>query len=108
MLTAPTLDAAAKQCGLSVRQLYDRRQAPEFAQKLREAQAEALGSTVRFLQNHTATAAETLVDICQNGQQEQTRLIAARVILEQTARLSETVDFAERLAALEESSGGGG
>lgn len=97
-----TLDAAAKQCGLSIRQLYDRRQDPEFINRLREAQSAALGGAVRFLQAHTSTAAETLVDICQNGMQEQNRLNAARVLLEQAARLSEVADFAERLEALEQ------
>ncbi len=100
-----TLDTAAKQCGLSIRQLYDRRQDPEFIKRLREAQSAALGGAVRYLQTNTATAAETLVDICQNGTQEQNRLNAARVLLEQAARLSETVDFAERLERLEQSEG---
>ena len=100
-----TLDTAAKQCGLSIRQLYDRRQDPEFIKRLREAQSAALGGTVRYLQANTATAAETLVDICQNGTQEQNRLNAARVLLEQAARLSEVADFAERLEALEQGEG---
>lgn len=100
-----TLDAAAKQCGLSIRQLYDRRQDPEFIKRLREAQSAALDGTVRYLQANTATAAETLVDICQNGTQEQNRLNAARVLLEQAARLSEVADFAERLEALEQDEG---
>lgn len=46
------------------------------------------------------------MEICENGQQEQNRLNAARVLLEQTARLTETADFAERLTALEEMAGG--
>lgn len=100
MLTCSTLEAAATKCGLSVRQLYERRQSESFIQKLREAQTDALEGTVRFLQQNTATAAETLVDLCQNGQ-EQNRLTAARTLLEQAARLSETVDFATRLQALE-------
>lgn len=100
LLSCPTLEAAATQCGLSVRQIYERRQSEDFVRKLREAQTDALEGTVRYLQQNTATAAETLVDICQNGQ-EQNRLTAARTLLEQAARLSETVDFATRLEALE-------
>ena len=97
-----TLDAAAKQCGLSVRQLYDRRKEPEFIRQLREAQNDALSGTVRYMQRHTTTAAETLAEICQNGVQEQNRLNAARTILEQAARLTEIVEFAGRLDRLEE------
>ena len=100
LLSSPTLETAAKQCGLSVRQLYDRRKKPEFVRQLREAQSAALSGTVRYLQANTATAAETLVDICQNGQ-EQNRLTAARTLLEQAARLTEVVDIMERLDKLE-------
>lgn len=100
LLSTPTLDAAAQQCGLSVRQLYTRRQNPDFIRKLREAQGDALEGAVRFIQHSTATAASTLVEICQNGQ-EQNRLTAARTLLDQAAKLTEVVDFSRRLEALE-------
>lgn len=100
LLTCPTLDAAAQQCGLSVRQLYTRRKSPDFIRKLREAQWDALEGTVRYLQHSTATAASTLLEICQSGQ-EQNRLTAARALLDQAAKLTEVVDFSRRLEALE-------
>ena len=100
LMSCSTLSAAADQCGMSVRQLYDRRRDPDFIKKLRAAQSEALGGTVRFLQTSTATAAQTLVQICEKGQ-EQNRLNAARTLLEQTARLTEIVDVVERLERLE-------
>ena len=100
LLSTPTLDAAAQQCGLSVRQLYTRRQNPDFIRKLREAQGDALEGAVRYLQHSTATAASALVEICENGQ-EQNRLTAARTLLDQAAKLTEVVDFSRRLEALE-------
>lgn len=106
LLSTPTLDAAAQQCGLSVRQLYTRRQNPDFVRKLREAQGDALEGAVRYLQHSTATAASTLVEICQNGQ-EQNRLTAARTLLDQAAKLTEVVDFSRRLEALERMEGEG-
>lgn len=106
LLSTPTLDAAAQQCGLSVRQLYTRRQNPDFVRKLREAQGDALEGAVRYLQHSTATAASTLVEICENGQ-EQNRLTAARTLLDQAAKLTEVVDFSRRLEALERMEGGG-
>lgn len=102
LLSCPTLEAAAVECGLSVRQLYERRQDPQFMKQLQEAQSAALAGTVRYLQHHTATAAQTLAELCQNAQQEQTRLQAARALLEQAARLTETVDFDRRLFELEQ------
>lgn len=100
LMSSPTLEAAAQQCGMSVRQLYDRRKDPDFTRKLTAAQDDALSGTVRYMQRHTATAAETLVDICNTGN-EQNRLNAARTLLEQTARLTEIVDVIERLEKLE-------
>ena len=102
LLSCPTLEAAAAECGLSVRQLYERRQDPQFMKQLQKAQSAALAGTVRYLQHHTVTAAQTLAELCQNAQQEQTRLQAARALLEQAARLTETVDFDRRLSELEE------
>ena len=102
LLSCPTLEAAAAECGLSVRQLYERRKDPQFMRQLQEAQSAALAGTVRYLQHHTATAAQTLAELCQNAQQEQTRLQAARALLEQAARLTETVDFDRRLSELEQ------
>lgn len=106
LLSIPTLDAAAQQCGLSVRQLYTRRQNPDFIRKLQKAQGDALEGTARYLQHSTATAASTLVEICKNGS-EQNRLTAARTLLDQAVRLSETVDFSRRLEALERIADGG-
>lgn len=102
LLSCPTLEAAAAECGLSVRALFERRQDPQFVKQLQEAQSAALAGTVRYLQHHTATAAQTLVDIAQNGQQEQNRLNAARVLLEQAGRLTEIIDFDRRLSELEQ------
>ena len=107
LMSCPTLEAVADQCGLSVRQLYERRRSEDFTRKLREAQTDALAGAVRFIQKSTAIAAETLADICRNGQ-EQNRLTAARTLLDQATRLTEIVDFAERLEAVERLTKGGG
>lgn len=102
LLTCPTLDAAAQQCGLSVRQLYERRQAPGFEKKLRKAQSEALSDTARFLQYATGSAAAALLEIAESKvRPAQVRISAARTILEQAARYSEITDIQARLEALE-------
>lgn len=106
LLSTSTLDAAAQKCGLSVRQLYTRRQNPDFIRKLQKAQGDALEGAVRYIQHSTATAASTLVEICENGS-EQNRLTAARTLLDQAVRLSEAVDFSRRLEALERIADGG-
>lgn len=102
LLCSPTMDAAAEAAGISRTTLYERRRDPEFAKKLKEAQAVALADTARFLQHSTGTAAAVLLDIaedCREG--AQVRVSAAKAILEQAARFTEIVAFEERLEALE-------
>ena len=102
LLSSPTLEAAAKQCKLSIRQLFERRQNPDFVRKLTEAQAEALGAVTRYLQYATGTAAETLLEIAANKvKPAHVRIAAARTILEQATKYTETVDVQARLEALE-------
>lgn len=106
LLSCPTLEAAATQCGLSVRQLYERRQSEEFAKRLREAQAAALGDTCRYLQHSTGSAAAVLLEIAESREENaQVRVTAARAILEQAAKFTETVDVLERLERLEQDEG---
>ena len=103
LLSCPTWEAAAVQCRLSVRQLYERRQRPEFIQQLKAAQSNALSSAARYLQHSTGNAAAVLLEIAENqNENAQVRVTAARAILEQVARFTEVLDFAERLEALEQ------
>lgn len=108
LLTSPTLEMAARQCRLSVRQLYERRQDPTFVDKLKQAQTEALENTTRFLQAATGTAARVLAEIAESpGRPAQVRISAARTILEQAAKFTEIVDVQARLEALERYAEGG-
>lgn len=108
LLTSPTFEMAARQCRLSVRQLFERRQDPAFVAKLRRAQAEALESTTRFLQSATGTAARVLAEIAESpGRPAQVRISAARTILEQATKFTEIVDVQGRLDALERQFSGG-
>ena len=108
LLTAPTLEMAARQCRLSVRQLYERRQDPTFVDKLKQAQTEALENTTRFLQAATGTAARVLAEIAESpGRPAQVRISAAKSILDMAVRYTETVDLQARLDALERQFSGG-
>ena len=108
LLSCSTLEAAARQCGISIRQLYERRQDPAFVAKLKQAQCESLANTTRFLQSATGTAARVLAEIAESpGRPAQVRISAARTILEQAAKFTEIVDVQARLEALERYAEGG-
>ena len=102
LLSCPTLEATAEQCGLSIRQLYDRRQNSDFVRKLKEAQAEALATTTRYLQRASGNAANVLAEIAESpGRPAQVRISAARAVLDMAAKYTEAVDVQARLEALE-------
>ena len=102
LLSCPTLEAAAQQCKLSIRQLYERRQNPDFVRKLMEAQAEALATTTRYLQHATWNAANVLAEIAGSpGRPAQVRISAARAVLDMAVKYTEAVDVQARLEALE-------
>lgn len=107
LLESTTIQEAATAVGCSPSVIYARRDDVEFVRKLRKAQTEALAGTVRYLQANAGRAAAVLVDIAENGQQEQNRLNAARTVLDQAARLTEVVDVLERLDRLENGGGSG-
>ena len=108
LLSCSTLEAAARQCGISIRQLFERRQDPAFVAKLKQAPAEALESTTRFLQSATGTAARVLAEIAESpGRPAQVRISAAKSILDMAVRYTETVDLQGRLDALERQFSGG-
>ena len=108
LLSCPTLEAAAQQCKLSIRQLYERRQNADFVRKLTEAQTEALATTTRYLQKATGSAANVLVDIAESpGRPAQVRISAARAVLDMAAKYTEAVDVQARLEALERYAEGG-
>ena len=102
LLSSPTLEMAARQCRLSVRQLYERRQDPAFVAKLKQAQCESLANTTRFLQSATGTAARVLAEIAESpGRPAQVRISATRAVLDMAAKYTEAVDVQARLEALE-------
>lgn len=102
LLANPTMGAAAAAAGVGKTTLYERRRDPAFVERLREAQRAALGDTTRFLQYSTGSAAAALLEIAENtSENSQVRVIAARTILEQAAKFTEIVDYAERLEAVE-------
>lgn len=106
LMNNTSIQSAADDVGCHPSLFYERRKDPEFCRKLREAQTEALGGTVRYLQASTGRAAEVLVDIAESGTNEQNRLNAARAVLDQAARLTEVVDVLQRLDRLEYGNGG--
>lgn len=104
LMTRPTIATAAKDCGISSRQLKRWKKEPHFAEALKAAQAEAMASALRMLTTNMASAAVVLQHILATGTPA-LKLRAALGLINVLPGLREKVENEERLAALEAAMG---
>ena len=107
LLSAPSLEQAAKKAGLSRATLYRWMREPDFKTALRAARREVVDATIGRLQAATAEAVTALVKAL-TCTTPTVRVSAARAILEFSFRSVELGDLEERLSALEQQFGAGG
>jgi hypothetical protein len=96
-----SVDAAARQCGLSERTAYRRLREPQFQRRLQEIRTDLVQRTAGALTAAALEAVRTLVDLQKPTVAAPVRLGAARAILELGQKVRETADLSARLAALE-------
>jgi hypothetical protein len=95
-----TVEAAAKQAGVSERTAYRRLEDEGFRRRVDDARAEIVKRAVARLSAASVQAADTLRQLL-SSDMDFCRLAAARSILELGAKLREQTELAARLAALE-------
>ena len=96
-----TVEAAARQCGLSTRTVYRRLADPEVRRTLQTLRGDMVQRTMSTLTAMGAEASRGLLELIKPGTAPAVRLSAIRTVLELGMRLREVVDLEERLAALE-------
>jgi hypothetical protein len=96
-----TVEAAARQCGLSEATIYRRLKEPQFQRRLQEIRTDLVQRTAGALTAAALEAVRTLVDLQKPAVQAAVRLGAARAVLELGLKVRETADLSARLAALE-------
>jgi hypothetical protein len=74
---------------------------PAFRRRIQELRAEMTSQALGRLVEGMVSAADTLVFLCRKGKSETVRLGAARALLELGTTLRESVEWEERIAALE-------
>jgi len=103
LLQAKSIREAAGLTHISERTAWRWLRDPTFRAELRRAQDEALGQATRQAVGTLGEALETLRDVmARPSAPASARVAAARAVLEVGLRLAETLDLAERVAALEE------
>lgn len=101
LLAEPTIKAAAAALGVGERTLHGWLDVPAFAIAYRVARRASVQHAIAQLQQASAIAVSTLVDLMAFGSPA-VRLGAASKVLDLTIKAVELEDLAARLAALEE------
>jgi hypothetical protein len=96
-----TVEAAARQCGISDRTVYRRLQDAAFRARLQAVRADMVLRTAGMLTAAAGEAVKTLLVLQKETTPPATRLGAARAVLELGMKVRETAELAERIAALE-------
>jgi hypothetical protein len=97
-----TVEAAARQAGVSESTAYRRLAEPEFQRRLQRLRADMVQRTAGTLTAAASEAVRTLLDLQKPAAPPPVRLGAARAVLEIGMKVREVAELEERLAALEE------
>ncbi len=102
LLTAPTIQLAAKLAGVSEQTALRYLKESEFQTAYREARREVVSHSITTLQGACSNAVSTLVSVCDDPDAPaSSRVSAAKSILEMSLRAVEIDDLAARVEALE-------
>ncbi len=96
-----TVEAAARQCGLSERTVYRRLHEADFRARLQALQADMVQRTAGALTAAATEGVRTLLDLLKPASPPAVRLGAARAVLELGMKVRDAAELAERIAALE-------
>jgi len=97
-----TVEAAARQIGISERAAYKRLEKPEFKRQLQELKVDMVQRASSALAAANMEAVKALLELVKPNVAPSTRLGAARSIIELGMKLCEFTDLGQRLLALEQ------
>src|SRR2546426_11588313 len=102
LLTAPSIEQAAKQAGIGTGTAWRWMQGPEFKTAYREARRSVVDHAIVLLQQCCTHAVGTLIRVMQDPEASASaKVMAARTVLEMSLRAVEIEQFEEALATLE-------
>jgi hypothetical protein len=97
-----TVESAAREAGVSARTVYRRLEDPAFSRQLQALRADTVLRTCGALTAAGTEAVRTLIELMKPTVAANTRLGAARAVLESGVRLREITELEARIAALEQ------
>ncbi len=97
-----SVEAAAKQCQLSIRTIYRRLQDPAFQARLSELRSDMVKRAASMLTAASSDAVRTLVQLQRESLPASVRLGAARAVLEIGLKVRDIVELETRIQQLED------
>lgn len=97
-----TVEAAARQLGISERAVYRRKEKPAFQRQLQELKASMVDRASSALVAAAMEAVKTLLELLKAATPPATRHAAARSVIELGVKLREFAELEQRILALEE------
>ena len=102
LISNPSIELAAKQAGVSPKQIFDWLNQPAFRQELENRKNEAVNQAVDRLKATASKACETLIGLLDNAESESVRHRVAVDMLNMTLKYMEFKDVEQRIRKLED------
>ena len=102
LIAQPTIKGAAEECGISEKTLHAWLKEPDFASKVRAAQAEITRATMGRVLSTVGTAIDTLAEVmAYKGAGPGPRVASAKALLEHSLKVYELEAVQQRLDEME-------
>ena len=102
LISNPTVESAAKQSGVSPKQIFDWLNQPAFRQELENRKNEAVNQAVDRLKATASKACDTLIGLLDHAESESIRHRVAIDLLNMTLKYMEFKDVEQRIRKLED------
>lgn len=102
LISNPSVELAAKQAGVSTKQIFDWLNQPAFRQELENRKNDAVNQAVDRLKSTASKACDTLIDLLDHAESESVRHRVAIDLLNMTLKYMEFKDVEQRIRKLED------
>ena len=102
LISNPSVESAAKQSGVSAKQIFDWLNQPIFRQELENRKNEGVNQAVDRLKATASKACETLIGLLDHAESESVRHRVAIDMLNMTLKFMEFKDVEQRIRKLED------
>lgn len=102
LISNPSIESAAKESGVSAKQIFDWLNQSNFRQELENRKNEAVNQAVDRMKTNASKACDTLISLLDSAESESVRHRVAIDLLNMTLKYMEFKDVEQRIRKLED------